>query len=395
MENTLVGQTFYYLTVIQQENFINQRGRTFVKWRCRCICGSEVVLSEAQLRNGSHKTCGCKTRPESDLSGQRFGRLVAMRRDDANPSNWLWRCDCGTVKSIKASNVKRGLTRSCGCYHKECVTKALLDDLTDQTFGRWTVIKKMPDSVTKSGKRSTCWLCRCECGTTKTVRASALKDGTSTSCGCFKREFTSELLSFKLEGQQFGKLTVVERAGTSIGRNGTQYSQWRCRCECGGEKIVRGHDLTRGTVSSCGCLISKGEEEARKALLAYGIQFTTQVQYADLKSDKGWPLRFDFGLLDESNNIIALIEYQGIQHFIEQPQGFGKQQREVTDRIKREYCERNHIPLFAITYLENTTNRIYEILESLNITHVNSVPSPTLNDGEGVTTISRESTPAA
>ena len=51
-------------------------------------------------------------------------------------------------------------------------------------------------------------------------------------------------------GQRFGRLTVVERAGN----NKRGEAMWRCVCECGGEKVVRGTKLRRGETGSCGCL---------------------------------------------------------------------------------------------------------------------------------------------
>lgn len=48
----------------------------------------------------------------TDLTGQRFGQLVAI---EPHGKKWLWRCDCGNEKLINSSNVRRGLTVSCGC----------------------------------------------------------------------------------------------------------------------------------------------------------------------------------------------------------------------------------------------------------------------------------------
>lgn len=53
-----------------------------------------------------------------------------------------------------------------------------------QRFGRFVVIES--SSVSKHGERR--WLCRCDCGTTKTVPGSALRAGKVRSCGCLKRE---------------------------------------------------------------------------------------------------------------------------------------------------------------------------------------------------------------
>lgn len=53
-------------------------------------------------------------------------------------------------------------------------------------------------------------------------------------------------------GQRFGKLTVIERAG-SAPTDGKPI--WLCKCDCGNEKIVRGACLKSGGVKSCGCLM--------------------------------------------------------------------------------------------------------------------------------------------
>lgn len=53
-----------------------------------------------------------------------------------------------------------------------------------------------------------------------------------------------------LTGQRFGRLVCIEYAGKT-GKN--QASSWRCRCDCGNEKVVLGASLKRGRTTSCGC----------------------------------------------------------------------------------------------------------------------------------------------
>lgn len=48
-----------------------------------------------------------------------------------------------------------------------------------------------------------------------------------------------------IEGQNFGKLTVLSFAG---GR------RWSCRCDCGNEVCVDRGNLNRGHTESCGCI---------------------------------------------------------------------------------------------------------------------------------------------
>lgn len=59
-----------------------------------------------------------------DLTGQRFGRLVAVKRsfsDEYVGSNarWLCRCDCGTETVIVGNLLRNGTTKSCGCYRSD------------------------------------------------------------------------------------------------------------------------------------------------------------------------------------------------------------------------------------------------------------------------------------
>ena len=60
-----------------------------------------------------------------------------------------------------------------------------------------------------------------------------------------------------LTGQRFGLLTVVERV-ESIGNR----TAWRCRCDCGGERIVKTIHLREGKVKSCGCVRALHSESA-------------------------------------------------------------------------------------------------------------------------------------
>ena len=50
-----------------------------------------------------------------DLTGQRFGKLVAIKRVEGGSSRWLCQCDCGTEKVIYSTNLVNGVTKSCGC----------------------------------------------------------------------------------------------------------------------------------------------------------------------------------------------------------------------------------------------------------------------------------------
>ena len=65
-------------------------------------------------------------RTERDITGERFGRLTALRRDGVGlcwKAKWICRCDCGRQVSVFKCNLVRGNTRSCGCLRSEVTTK--------------------------------------------------------------------------------------------------------------------------------------------------------------------------------------------------------------------------------------------------------------------------------
>lgn len=219
------------------------------------------------------------------------------------------------------------------------------------------------------GEKYVCWVCKCDCGNETIVRGGCLSNGNTTSCGCFKRENTSETLSSKLTGRRFGKLVVLKRVGTKVGQGGQKNSLWLCRCDCGTIKEIVGASLVQGKVKSCGCVSSYGECSIREILNKLSIKFSTQYTFSDLKSENGGALRFDFAILNSDNSLVALIEYQGVQHFreLERWEDFGRQQREVTDNQKRQYCANNNIRLFEIAYNEDIYKRIDEILSEITI----------------------------
>lgn len=57
----------------------------------------------------------------ADLTGKRFGRLVAIERSDSlnGHARWRCKCDCGKECVVHTASLKSGNTRSCGCYKTE------------------------------------------------------------------------------------------------------------------------------------------------------------------------------------------------------------------------------------------------------------------------------------
>lgn len=55
-----------------------------------------------------------------------------------------------------------------------------------------------------------------------------------------------------LTNQKFGRLLVIERDIEESKKQGRSY--WKCQCECGNIKSIRGTSLICGDTKSCGCL---------------------------------------------------------------------------------------------------------------------------------------------
>lgn len=120
--------------------------------------------------------------------------------------------------------------------------KRKVRDLTGQKFGKLTVLYKAPNYISPSGSQRSMWHCRCECGKEKDIRADGLLSGSTQSCGYCG-----------LEGQRFGKLTVMYRVKDQVAPSGRHRVMWHCRCDCGNEKDITSNSLKRGNASSCGC----------------------------------------------------------------------------------------------------------------------------------------------
>ena len=55
-----------------------------------------------------------------DLSNQRFGKLVVIKRAGANNGVvWLCKCDCGNMVSVRSGDLRYGAVKSCGCSRIE------------------------------------------------------------------------------------------------------------------------------------------------------------------------------------------------------------------------------------------------------------------------------------
>lgn len=148
----LTGMRFGRLKVIERKP--NNSWRQAM-WLCQCDCGETKIVVGRNLTSGGTRSCGCLQResvPYDDLTGKRYCRLTVVRETDRpngkkNRHYWLCRCDCGNEIVLSSSAFNSGLTKSCGCYHREEVsermrkTKTTHGKTNTRLYGIWGSMK--------------------------------------------------------------------------------------------------------------------------------------------------------------------------------------------------------------------------------------------------------------
>ncbi len=121
--------------------------------------------------------------------------------------------------------------------------------MVGRTYGRLTVLEQA-EPLKKD--RQAWYRCRCDCGGEITVRGTSLRNGSTASCGCLRREKTKKRNAeaagkkFDLTGKRFAFLTAEKRLEER--KKGS--CLWLCRCDCGRYYKGKTHDLISGRVKA-------------------------------------------------------------------------------------------------------------------------------------------------
>lgn len=125
----LVGQKFGRLTVVKD---LGTNGSEHRRYECLCECGNTTIVEAHRLLNSSTTSCGCYQKEciakvgksmAVDLTGKRFGKLVAIKRLPKNENQygtsrwWMCKCDCGNYTSVQTKQLNFGSVQSCGKCH--------------------------------------------------------------------------------------------------------------------------------------------------------------------------------------------------------------------------------------------------------------------------------------
>lgn len=200
----ITGQKFGRLTAVEITNKRSKSGDAY--WKCLCDCGNYTTVPKSRVSSGNVQSCGClvgelaserlkawtpeerRDRAKKDITGQRFGRLIAIKptkQKDGTNIVWEMKCDCGDTTYVSTANLgdDKRKTKSCGCLHRDVIFK----DLKGQRFGRLVATEEDGHI----GNRIA-WECLCDCGNTTRVDGGHLKSGGTRSCGCIVEEMVGK-----------------------------------------------------------------------------------------------------------------------------------------------------------------------------------------------------------
>jgi len=111
-------------------------------------------------------------------------------------------------------------------------------------------------------KKTSYFVCQCDCGNIKKIRCDHVIGGRIISCGCQLNKEKHQSLA----GNKFGRLTVIKE----IPKKGNMV-MWECICDCGTKVQVCSSNLKYGHTQSCGCL---RKEKLLKSITKHNLTHT-------------------------------------------------------------------------------------------------------------------------
>ena len=151
----VVGQKWGMLTAVEFSHYVKRPHSTQRQvWLFRCDCGTEKKIEMGNVRSGATRSCGCMQNPGIDISGERFGRLQAIRPTGKKDKyfNILWecQCDCGNTAIAATNFLRNGSIKSCGCLHREA-NQLKIGAPTEEMMATRLLATKVPSKANTSG----------------------------------------------------------------------------------------------------------------------------------------------------------------------------------------------------------------------------------------------------
>ena len=90
----------------------------------------------------------------TDITGKRFGRLVAIERVGSQHKSPLWKCkcDCGNIIDVSLQKLNTGDTKSCGCLKKDYYKNELANNIKEYQLDGTNVAYLKSNKLSKVNK---------------------------------------------------------------------------------------------------------------------------------------------------------------------------------------------------------------------------------------------------
>ena len=124
-------------------------------------------------------------------------------------------------------------------------------DYSNAVFGKWSVLQKSEKTDTRN---RVFWLCKCQCGTIRSIRQDCLSGKASVSCG--QRGCHNNLTGRTFDYLFVEKMNINDDKFSYLHQNGKFYTKttYDCLCRCGRRVLIPPEGLLSGNNKSCGCL---------------------------------------------------------------------------------------------------------------------------------------------
>lgn len=132
------------------------------------------------------------------------------------------------------------------------------------------------------------------------------------------------------------------------------------------------------------CNLPYSEKVAYDYLVHNDFKIRVQYKFNDLAGENNELLKFDFGIVDENENLLGLIEVDDSEHYFNTKHDRRIKAR-LRDKRKDEYCNLNNIKLFRLKYENNNDNFqdynwYYEYIHKNLINYLNIIKNQNINN---------------
>ena len=222
-------------------------------------------------------------------------------------------------------------------WKQKRASNKFIRNIIGKKFNHLTVLEK---TSKKSGGK-TLYKCQCDCEDKNIVYTTRtdLQSNHTTSCGCAK-------IKYKI-GDIINNRKIIDFDKEKSSTSGRFYYKVKCLF-CGREYSSLAITLKKSI--SCGCQKSIGEYNIIQKLQENNIPYIKEYCFPNSL------LRYDFAILDNCNNIIRLIEFDGEQHYEKNIKNSGWNTYEKYEYTLQHDLEKNklaknyNIPLVRIPY---------------------------------------------